>query len=52
MTKLFSPSLPKPKPPAPMPDEDAIMAAKRRAVAQQMSKSGRDSTILSNREGL
>ncbi len=43
-----------PKPPAPalMPDEDAIKAAKRRAISEQAARSGRDSTILSDNEGL
>lgn len=43
-----------PKPPAPalMPDEDAIAAAKRRAITEQAQRSGRDSTILSDNEGL
>lgn len=53
--KMFSPkapAMPAPLPPAPMPDEDAINRAKRRSVQMQMSRSGRDSTILSQKEGL
>ena len=51
---LKSPKVPAPTPPPemPTPDDDAIKAAKRRAVAEQNARSGRDSTILSSREGL
>ena len=54
--KMFSPKVPPapaPLPVAPMPDESAINAAKRKSVMRQMARQGgRESTILSEKEGL
>lgn len=52
MGSLFGAKPPSAAKPATMPDEDAIKAAKRREAASQMARSGRDSTILSDNEGL
>ena len=56
MAKMFSPKAPPapaPLPVTPMPDENAINAAKKKSILQQMSRQGgRDSTILSDKEGL
>lgn len=51
MTALFGGSKPTqtaPKPPAPMPDDQspAVLAAKRKKLAEMASSSGRASTIL------
>lgn len=50
MTSLFStPKQPQIKPPAPIPqtDDQAVRDAKRKQLASQQSRSGRQSTILS-----
>lgn len=50
MSELFggsAPPTPAIKPPAPIPDQDAILAQKRLAMAAQSANSGRASTILS-----
>lgn len=49
MSDLFGGGTPAPPPikaPAPIPDQDAILAQKRRAMAAQSATSGRSSTIL------
>lgn len=38
----------KPVTPMPLPDEDAIKRAKRRSIAGQMQRSGRQSTLLTS----
>ncbi len=40
-----------PASPAPMPDDDRIAAAKRRAMASQRAKGGAMSTLLSGGDG-
>lgn len=42
---------PKVPPPAPMPDEDAIKQESRKKAASLSARSGRESTILSDRLG-
>lgn len=51
MGGLFKSDKPKPTPPARMPDEEdpAVIEARRRAAAAAQSRSGRASTMLSNR---
>lgn len=39
------------KPPVPMPDQRAIATARRRSLAEQMTRRGRASTILSDNGG-
>lgn len=34
--------------PMPLPDDEAVAAAKRRSIAAQMQRSGRQSTLLTN----
>lgn len=56
MPSLFkSPKIPTPppiKPPEPMPDQTSIDEAKKKAVIAQQQRSGRQSTLLSQSEGL
>lgn len=40
-----------PPTPIPLPDEEAIASAKRRSIAGQMQRSGRQSTLLTNDTG-
>lgn len=37
-----------PPTPMPMPDDEAVAAAKRRSIAAQMQRSGRQSTLLTS----
>jgi hypothetical protein len=54
MSSMFSPKTPppgeapRPKPPAPMPDESspAVLEARRRSLLQAAGRAGRTSTIL------
>ncbi len=53
MAGLFGgPSIPTPKPAAPMPDSssEGVLEAKKRAQADVMSRAGRSSTILTGKE--
>ena len=50
MGSLFSPKVPKPEKPIPMPDEQALMKQKRRNMQQKLA-SGRSSTILTDTLG-
>ncbi|WP_157622975.1 hypothetical protein [Solimonas soli] len=43
-----TPPPPRPDPVVPMPDEEALAAAKRRSIAQQRARGGRANTILSD----
>lgn len=47
MTSLFS--KPKSPPPKSMPDEDELKKARKRKVSEVTTRSGRESTILSDR---
>ena len=55
MASLFggakTPTLPPIPPPAPLPDDNAILAAKRATIQQAMVRSGRLSTILTDGQG-
>jgi hypothetical protein len=51
MASLFSAPKAPPKPPL-VPDEKALLAAKKKSIALQSSRSGRASTILSSTERL
>lgn len=55
MSSFFkSPPVPTPQPVTPMPDPDSVKKAQRKAIIEQQARAGggRDSTILSSREGL
>lgn len=47
---LMRPKPPKPQPPARMPDPESpeVLEARRRKIAEQQARSGRESTILSD----
>lgn len=51
MGKLFAPKLPTPQTPTPMPqpDDDAVRRAQLKSFAKLASSSGRDSTMLSEK---
>jgi len=46
------PKVPEIKPPAPIVDEEKLKMARKKNLAKQRSRTGRASTILSDREGL
>lgn len=50
MTKLFTPKMPSPKDPAPLPDEEQLTLARRRRVAKETKGSGVQSTMLSGQK--
>lgn len=43
---------PEPEPVMPLPDDDQVMAAKRRSLAEQQRRRGRASTILTSEDAL
>ena len=45
-------ALPAPEPVMPIADDEAVLRARRRSVAQQIQRGGRSSTILTDRETL
>lgn len=49
--KLLAPKTPGAQPKAPLPDEGAIEAARRRSLSLQRQRSGRASTILTQNDG-
>ena len=46
------PKTPKPPKPPRIPDEATLLKAKKRAISMQMGRSGRQSTLLSDRDRL
>lgn len=46
MTALFNTKTPKITDPAPLPDDEALAGARRRGIAREKAKGGRESTIL------
>jgi len=47
-----TPAMPEIKPPAPIVDEEKLKMARKKNIAKQRSRTGRASTILSDRERL
>lgn len=46
MAGLLSPKTPKIEDPAPMPDDEGLQKARRRGIARERAKGGRESTLL------
>lgn len=51
MSKLFSPDIPEPEDPAPLPNEEDIVRARRRRLSALRTRKGRASTNMSESSG-